>query len=185
MMMTKQETREMLSILKAAYPHSFKDMTLPDASAMLNLWSMMFESDDKNEVYAAVQALIATRTEGFSPTVGEVKEQMQKLKKHDELDELSAWALVSKACSNGLYGYKEEFAKLPPDVQNAVGSPEQLRDWAMMDVDTVQSVVASNFQRNYRTSVKRQKEFAKLPPNVQQMITGIADRLMLEGKENQ
>ena len=88
--------------------------------------------------------------------------------------------MVSKACSNGIYGYREEFAKLPPEVQRAVGAPEQLREWAMMDSDTVQSVVASNFQRNYRASQTRAREQAKLPPNVLQMIAGVSERMMLE-----
>ena len=175
--MTRTEVNEMLAILKAAYPHSFIDMTKSDATAMLNLWSRMFEADDRMEVSAAVDALISSRTAGFSPTIGEVKEQMQKLRKRNELDEGAAWALVSKACANGLYHYNEEFAKLPEDVQAAVGAPEQLRAWAMMDADTVESVVASNFQRNFRARQARQREQEKLPPSVQNVIAGIAKEL--------
>lgn len=177
--MTREETAEMLAILKAAYPHSFKDMTRVDGLAMLSLWERIFADDDKNVVSAAIDALISTRTVGFSPTPGEVKEQIRKLYSANELDELAAWALVSKACANGIYGYKEEFAKLPPEVQRAVGAPEQLRDWAMMDSDTVQSVIASNFQRNYRASQAREKDLAKLPSNVRQILSGVAERMRL------
>lgn len=177
--MTREETAEMLAILKAAYPHSFKDMTRVDGLAMLSLWERIFADDDKELVSAAIDALISTRTVGFSPTPGEVKEQIRKLSSANELDELAAWALVSKACANGIYGYKEEFAKLPPEVQRAVGAPEQLRDWAMMDSDTVQSVIASNFQRNYRASQAREKDLAKLPSNVRQILSGVAERMRL------
>lgn len=177
--MTREDTVRLLSTLKASYPHSFKDVTKIDAEAMIEVWSRLFAGDPKEEVFAAVDALLSSRTVGYSPTIGEVKEQMQKLKHHDELDELAAWALVSKACRNGLYGYREEFAKLPPEVQKAVGAPEQLRAWAMMDTDSVESVVASNFQRNYRTTQARQKELEKLPENVRNMISGIADKLMI------
>ena len=92
---------------------------------------------------------------------------------------MSAWALVSKACSNGIYGYREEFAKLPPEVQRAVGAPEVLREWAMMESDTVQSVIASNFQKNYRATQERQKELEKLPQNVRDMLAGVAGNLMI------
>lgn len=180
--MTRQEVLMVLATLKAAYPHSFKGLEGIDAEAMVNLWTRQFEAEDAKAVSAAVDALIATRTEGYSPTPGEVKEQLRKLRNAEELDELAAWALVSKACANGIYGYKQEFAKLPPEVQRAVGAPEQLREWAMMDADTVQSVVASNFQRNYRASQTRAKEQAKLPPNVLQMINGVAERMMLSDK---
>lgn len=179
--MTRVETAQILAILKAAYPHSFKDMSDLDVEAMLNLWTRIFAADRKEEVGIAVDALIATRTVGYSPTPGEVKEQIHKLKQKEELDEMAAWALVSKACANGIYGYKEEFAKLPPAVQNAVGAPEQLRAWAMMEADTVESVIASNFQRNYRARQARDRENEKLPPNVQDFIDGLADKLRLTG----
>lgn len=179
--MTREDAVKLLSLLKAAYPHSFKDMTKADAEAVIALWERQFRDNSFEDVSAAVDALISSRTTGYSPTIGEIKEQMHRLHHRDELDEISAWAMVSKACSNGLYGYREEFAKLPPEVQRAVGAPEQLRAWAMMDTDSVESVVASNFQRNYRTTQARQKELEKLPENVRNMISGIADKLMIGG----
>jgi len=177
--MTETDTIKMLTILRAAYPHSFKDSTKADYEAMVALWTRLFADDNPAEVSAAIDALIATRTVGYSPTPGEVKEQIRKLRQANELDEMSAWALVSKACSNGIYGYKEEFAKLPPEVQRAVGAPEQLREWAMMDSEAVASVIASNFQRNYRTMQARNHEMAKLPSSVSAMISGIADHMRL------
>lgn len=183
--MTREDTVKLMTMLKAAYPHSYKGLTKPDAEAMLALWQRLFSGDDPAEVFAAVDALISTRTVGYSPTPGEVKEQMQKLKRSNDLDELAAWALVSKACRNGLYGYREEFAKLPPDVQTAVGAPEQLRAWAMMDTDTVESVVASNFQRNYRVRQARQKELEKLPSNVMGFIQQVSNNLMIGGPYEQ
>ena len=182
--MDRNETIKILATLKAAYPGSFKDMTSRDAEAMIELWSRMF-AESYAEVSAAVAALISTRTVGYSPTVGEVKDQLQKLRTANILPEQEAWALVSKACQNGLYGYKKEFAKLPPEVQRAVGSPEQIREWAKMDADTVQSVVASNFMRNYRTQQARERENAMLPPEVRALITGLSDTLMIGGGEHE
>lgn len=177
--MTADETSKILATLKAAYPHSFKDLTRRDAEAMIELWTTMFSAESYSEVSAAIAALISTRTVGFSPTVGEVKEKLQSLMLTSTLSEQDAWALVSKACSNGIYGYKKEFAKLPPEVQRAVGAPEQLREWAKMDADTVQSVVASNFQRNYRTMQAREKEKAMLPQSVRDLIGGLAEGMKM------
>lgn len=180
--MSIEETLMILAVLKAAYPHAFKGMTRKDGEAMAQLWLRQFASESYAEVDAAVNALIATRTAGYTPTIGEVKEQIQRIRKNNDLDELAAWALVSKACCNGIYGYREEFAKLPPDVQRAVGTPEQLKEWAQMDVETVQSVVASNFQRSYRTTVARRKDFDKLPASVQDVVKQISGNMkMLEG----
>lgn len=177
--MTKQDTAKVLAILKAVYPHSFKDMTERDTATLLNLWQRIFAEDDASEVSAAVDALIASRTTGFSPTPGEVKEQLYKLKTVDKFDDISAWALVSKACQNGLYGYKTEFEKLPEAVQKAVGAPEQLKAWAMMDADTVESVVASNFMKNYRAIQQREKDLAMLPPSVKDLLADTAEKMKL------
>lgn len=177
--MTRDDVIMILATLKAAYPHAYKGMTRRDGEALVNLWQRQFADEDPNAVQAAVDALIATRTAGYSITPGEVKEKLHALRTVNELNESDAWALVSKACSNGLYGYREEFAKLPPEVQRAVGAPEQLREWAMMDSDTVQSVVASNFMRNYRATQQRTKEMAMLPQTVQQMLSGVADSMKM------
>lgn len=99
---------------------------------------------------------------------------MQKILSPREMTEQEAWALVSRALTNGYYGAKEEFAKLPSAVQATVGDPEQLREWAAMDRATVQSVVASNFQRSYRDKAKHEREFAALPEEVKSLSRSVA-----------
>lgn len=171
--MNREEVLMVLSTLKAAYPHAYKDLTKRDGEALVALWERQFRNDDAQAVSAAVDALISTRTAGYSIVPGEVKEMLSRLRNAQELDSGAAWALVSKACANGIYGYREEFAKLPPEVQRAVGAPEQLRTWAVMDEETVNSVVASNFMKTYRTQRERQKEHEKLPEAVRTLISGI------------
>ena len=177
--MDVNETIKVLAVLKAAYPHSFKDLLKSDAEAMIDLWSMMFSDTPYEEVNAAVAALISTRTVGFSPTIGEVKEKLHSIKTADALSEQEAWELVSKACKNGLYGYKKEFEKLPPEVQRAIRSPEQIRAWAKLDEDTFQSVVASNFMKSFRIQRARDKEFALLPSEVRKIIGGASENTKL------
>jgi hypothetical protein len=78
----------------------------------------------------------------------------------NEMTEAEAWALVRKAASNSFYGQAaKEFDKLPPILQRLVGTPNQLRDWGMMDSNEFNTVVASNFQRSYRARVKSDKEY--------------------------
>lgn len=180
--MDRTQTIKILAVLKAAYPHAFKDMTKADGEAMLSLWGQMFAEESYEQVNAAVAALIAVRKEGFSPTIGEVKEQIYKLRTQVELDENAAWALVSKACRNGSYHSKEEFDKLPEEVQRAVGSPDLIKQWAGMEAETVESVIASTFKKAYRTQAERAKEVSKLPPQIRQMIGGTVDKFkMIEG----
>ena len=183
--MTRDDVIMILATLKAAYPHAYKGMTRRDGEALVNLWQRQFADEDPNAVQAAVDALIATRTAGYSITPGEVKEKLHTLRTVNELNESDAWALVSKACSNGLYGYREEFAKLPPEVQQAVGRPEQLREWSQMDENTVQSVVASNFMRSFRTTQQRNKELSMIPAEVREMLSDVTKKLELNAAQAQ
>ena len=177
--MTEEDVKEMLSVLKAAYPHSFQNLTRRDANAMIKLWARQFKADDVQLVSAVIDSLIATRETGYTPTVGEIKNQLYRIQTADGLNDGQAWNLVEKACRRGLYHAQEEFDKLPPDVQTAVGGPEQLKAWAQMDAETVNSVVASNFRRTYRTVQERAKEKALMPPEVREVIAGISEKMML------
>lgn len=183
--MDRVQTATILSVLKAAYPHAFQNTTRADAEAMLNLWAMMFAEESYEEVNAAITSLIATRTAGYSPTIGEVKEQIRKVHHHSDIDETSAWVLVSRATRNSSYHSLEEYAKLPPEVQRAVGSPEQLRQWAMMDAETVESVISSNFKKAFRTQAQRQADTEKLPPQIREMIGGFAQNFKMIGDNNE
>ncbi len=179
--MARYQTTLVLSVLKAAYSHAFQNMSKADGEAMLNLWATMFQEESYEEVNAAVTSLIATRTVGYSPAIGEVKEQIRKLHHTNDIDDAYAWALVSKASRNGSYHSVEEFNKLPPNVQRAVGSPEQLKQWAGMDADVVESVVASNFKKTFRAQAERDAEMEKIPSQVRNYIGSYADNFKMIG----
>ena len=168
--MTRDDVIKIMSVLRGAYPHFYRDISKQEAYDTINLWTDMFSNDDASIVASAVKSLIDGDDKGFPPTIGQVKAKMRLLVGSDELTEAEAWNLVSKAVKNGLYGAVEEFEKLPPAVKRIVGSPSQLRDWASMDSDTLQSVVASNFQRSYKVVATREKEIAALPDDVKKLI---------------
>ena len=172
--MTRDDTLDLLSVLKAAYPNFYKDMTRKDADHVIDLWTEMFKDEPVQLVALAVKRHIATDTKGFPPHIGAIKDAIVKIQQPEEITELEAWGLVQKALRNGYYGAQEEFDKLPPVVQRLVGSPKQLREWSQMDTDTVSSVVASNFQRSYKARAAHEREFLALPTEVKQAMTQIA-----------
>jgi hypothetical protein len=86
------------------------------------------------------------------------------------MTEQEAWGYVAKALSRSGYYAQEEFEKLPEQIQRVVGSANQLRDWAMVDNDTLQTVVASNFQRSFRARAKNDKEYLAIPSGIRQTI---------------
>lgn len=177
--MTREQTLGIMAVLRGAYPSFYRDMPKQEALDVVNLWAEMFADDDPALVAAAVKALIASDTKGFPPHIGAVKEQMRKLTAPGEMSEAEAWTKIKRAISNGLYGSREEFDRLPPLCQKLVGSPSQLRDWAALDSDELNTVVASNVQRAFRTMQQRENETAKLPGDVRDFIAEYSARFAL------
>ena len=181
--MTKRDVAELMTVLQANYPDSFKGQSDVVIEAKVQLWYDFFKDHPKAVVYAAAKAFIATDTKGFMPNIGQINEQMQTLKNPCEMDAAEAWGYVYRALQNSGYGAVEEFEKLPPLIQRVVGSPNQLREWALMDAEILQSVINSNFQKSFRITQGRHRDFEKLPGDVKTFVSQIANTAIgrLEG----
>lgn len=179
--MNAKEAAQIIAIMQANYPDSFRGQSDKAVNARIRLWARMFEADSYDDVSAAVMMHMAADTGRFMPPVGVIKDSLAKLRCPEEMTEQEAWACVSRALRNGLYGAAEEFQRLPEAVRRMVGSPAQLREWAMMDTDTLNSVVASNFQRSYRARAKSTREMLATPECVRRAMAQLAEGLaMLE-----
>ena len=173
--MTRDETIRIMSVLRGAYPGFYRGINRKEADATVNLWQTVFADEPYEQVSMAVLALIKSRTSTFPPVPGDVSEKLQELFSPQKMTELEGWSLVQKALRNSLYNAKEEYDKLPPAVQRAVGDPGQLRRWAQSPEDELETVVASNFQRSYRVVQKRELEFAQLPQSARDKIQALTD----------
>lgn len=139
----------------------------------INAWYAIIGDCDYKLMEKALQAYITTDTSGFAPSIGQLLDKLHTIQNPQELNEMEAWSLVSKALRNGYYGAVEEFNKLPPLVQKAVGSPDNLRNWSQTDSESIENVVQSNFIKTYRTVVNRENEIKKMPADVQTLIENV------------
>lgn len=139
-------------------------------SETVDVWQMMLDEYSYNQVSIALKAYVTSDTSGFAPSVGEIVAKIQLVSQPQELDGMAAWGLVSKALRNGTYGAVEEFNKLPPLVRQAVGIPDNLKNWATSDYQTIETVIQSNFLRTYETIVKRANEINRMPDNIKSLI---------------
>lgn len=167
--MTEKEVRQLLAMTQAVYPN----YNPPSREAAVNAWLMCLSQYDNNVVMAAFKAYITTDTSGFAPSIGQLLDKLHAIQSPQELNEMEAWSLVSKALRNGYYGAVEEFGKLPPLVQKAVGSPDNLRNWSQTDVKAIETVIQSNFIRSYEAIVKREYEIKKMPADMQALIEDV------------
>lgn len=166
--MTRQDVQEFLAMVQAAYPNYKPE----NKTAAINVWLMALEEYDKNQVGLALKAYITSNTSGFAPAPGQIIDKIQMMTEPEELNDMEAWSLVSKAIRNSAYNSVDEFAKLPPLVQKAVGLPDQLRIWAL-DEDYSEEVNSSNFIKCYRTVLQRQKEINRMPVKVRNLIEDV------------
>lgn len=164
--MTREETVKIIRIMCDCYPN-YKPNNL---SETVDVWQMMLDEYSYNQVSIALKAYVTSDTSGFAPSVGEIVAKIQTISQPQELDGMAAWGLVSKALRNGAYGAVEEFNKLPPLVKQAVGMPDNLKNWATSDYQTIETVIQSNFLRTYEVVVKRETEISRMPDNIKSLI---------------
>jgi len=183
--MTRREALAVMAMLKTAYPTFYKDLSKEDINAAVNLWATMFADDPAYIVTEAVKSLMCTLK--YPPTIADVKEKIALITQPPAMTEMEAWDMVRRAIS--YYHANEAFRNLPPILQKIVGSPNQLREWALMDVETVNSVIQSNFMRSYRAMAAREREYAMLPESTRQLIQSIAVKMDMKaltgGKANE
>ena len=164
--MTKNEVVKLLMTIQTFYPN----YQVENKEFTINAWYSIIGDCDYKPMEKALRAYITTDTSGFAPSIGQLINKLHEVQVPQELNEMEAWLLVSKALRNGTYGAVKEFNKLPPLVQKAVGSPDNLRNWAQTDSESIENVVQSNFMRTYRTVVNRAKEYQKMPKDIQALI---------------
>lgn len=167
--MTKNEVIKLLMTIQTFYP-SYR---VENKEFAINAWYTIIGDCDYKLMEKALRTYITTDTSGFAPNIGQLLDKLHTIQSPQELNEMEAWALVSKALRNGYYGAVEEFNKLPPLVQKAVGSPDNLRNWSQTDVKAIETVIQSNFMRSYAAIVKREYEIKKMPADAQALIENV------------
>ena len=163
--MKREETVKVIRIICDCYPN-YKPNNL---SETVDVWNMMLSDYTYEQISLALKAYILTDTNGFAPSIGQLVDRVNTFSQPQELNELEAWSLVYKAIRNSAYNSEYEFSMLPEVVRKAVGTPNQLRTWAM-DENFNEQVVSSHFVRCYRSEVAKDKDFRKMPANIQSLI---------------
>lgn len=163
--MTREDTKKLLMMIQASYPN-FK---VDDKTAAVNVWTLVFTDFDYKYIEMAFLSYLRTNTSGFAPSPGQLIELLHDICKPEDLTEIEAWSLVSNAIRNSGYNSVSEYEKLPTLVQRAVGSPGQLRQWAL-DENYNEQVASSNFMRTYRAVREKAVSKSKYPENVKFLI---------------
>lgn len=189
--MTRDETISVLKILKVSYPAFYSKFSASDMTAILDLWTEMFADDDIRVVKVALKKLIETH-KGYPPDIAALKEKIRELvvAATGEPTDEELWQMLRRAASNGYYGAREEFDRLPRVVQRYLGSPSALRDLAVIDEKTLNTVTKGQFLKQI-VSLRERQEFAdSLPEPVKEAVArlcrkpGDCPEMLAEGDIN-
>lgn len=172
--MERVQVIKILGILKTAYPRFYANIKKEEAENTIDLWYEMFKHDDPTLVIMAVKKLITELQ--FPPTIADVKQSMYKIVDKTESD-IELWNKFERAVSRAIYYAKEEFDNLPEVVQRFVGSPNQLKEYALMDGNVVHSVIKGQFLKHIDILKARQKEEKMMLPEVRQLVIGIGTNI--------
>ena len=172
--MTRAETASTLSILVAAYPQFYKNFSNQQMDNVIDLWAEMFADDDVYVVKLALKELIATHS-GYPPDIAALKAKIKELvlaANNAPTDE-ELWQKLKSAISDGYYGYAEQYKKLPPVLQRYLGDAHTLRELAVSDEKTLNTVVHGQFLKQI-TSIREREEFSrKLSPEIKAVLSGV------------
>lgn len=153
---------ELLMLIQAYYPTWKPEIPM---ESIAKAWLAILKNYDRGLIENALM-LYVSKGEHFPPSnPGELISLLVEVETETDT-EMQAWGMVHKALKRANYYADEEFAALPPVIQRAVGSPDELRAWAVMDPSEVGTVVQSNFMRSYRAAKKREQLEAKAPQAV-------------------
>lgn len=172
--MNREKIIDILGILKIAYPRFYANMTKEEAEKTINLWCEIFKNDAPELVVIAVKKLITELQ--YPPTIADIKNTMYTLTDRTE-DNTDLWNRFLKSLKNSGYNSKTEYEKLPEIVQRFVGIPERLKDYALMDLDTINTVVKGQFLKQIESLKIRQKENAMLSEEARKIIQTLSNKM--------
>lgn len=165
--MNRDEIVAILGTLKTAYPKFYAEMSKEEMYNTIDLWTEMFAHENLAIVVGAVKNLINTFK--WPPTIADIKEEMHKLTNEREESPIEMWNLIIRAIRKSTYYADTEFEKLPLIAQKFVGSPRQLREWAVSE-EFNEGVEKSLFLKQYEVIVKRDKEEKMMLPEVRDLV---------------
>jgi hypothetical protein len=170
--MTRDEVIQLLAVIKATYPRWAGGLKADDARNMVIIWSDLLGEFDGQTAMKAARAVILDSE--FPPSIAEIVRKIRLLEGvSSPATGMEAWGLVRKAIKNGNYRAKEEFDKLPLDVQNAIGTHYAIKEWSAMTLSDLETVIQSQFIKSFNAKMATKLEIERLP---------LKDRQLLEGK---
>lgn len=176
--MNKQETAQVITLLAGNYS-SISDKTKEQKQMMLNTWQECLGDLDYRVVLQAVKMAIISSP--YPPTIHDIrKNAIEILKPNEKRSAIEAWEEAHKMISNGIYMTAEEFEKARPEIKKFFGNVRQVKELAMTDSDTVNTVTKGQFLKQYEILVERENARKMLPEKWLNITAQLAEKMSVK-----
>lgn len=175
--MNKQETTKIITFLAGNYD-SIAKKDINQKNIMVNTWYECLQDIDYKLVQEAIKKSIMESP--YPPTIADIRKGAYELIKGEERTAIDAWNEAHSMISCGLYMTKEEFEAHSPEVKRFFGSVRQVREIAMQDSETTNTVVKGQFLKQYEAIVENDRKQAMLPKQMQEISKLLADKMSIK-----
>jgi len=165
--MTREECKRIIAIIAATYP---KFEIGDDPKLTVDAWYLFLKDYEYLDIEMALKIFVSTENSPYYPSASQLIGQINKVRSLKNAQEVDVWREVRPAIRNSGYHAEEEFNKLSETAKKMVGDPQQLREWAMLPSEDIDTVVQSNFKSRFKTMQTRQAEISAMPMEIRQMI---------------
>lgn len=169
--MTRNETIQLLTLLSSNYKSIDEKLKDRDkAKMMLEIWLECLEDLDFNLCMVAVKKAIMSSS--YPPTIHDIRLAATSIVRpqQDDKTAIELWNEAYRMIRKGSYMTTEEFEKHSEPVKRFFGSVAQVKELALTDADTVNTVTKGQFLKQIDVIQSRDKELELLPTSMRDTI---------------
>lgn len=193
--MTTENVKSILALLMANYSNSFKNVEKKDMELIIKTWEAQFKSYTLDEVFNAIMSIMGNDTSNFAPSIGRVKDELNKKFKESVMPSEEAWSIVLNKASCNPIKARANFEALPGNIKKAVKHPKFLESLGNANISS-QGTFKKDFVKNYNEIIENdyqemnansitRLEFCKrnaIPGETIKALNGVADLKQIESK---
>lgn len=158
-----EETKNILSLLKVAYPNQFRNMKKEDGESMLMLWSVQFKDYDYSQVLNAVQIHVSKSQ--YIPSIAEIKSMI--VDSTPKIEDVDYW--------HKRFGYGDETIYFDDDFSEKT-------KWEDVPVDILERMQYHCNPKDYESYNSMARKVIEVTGNTSVKIYTSMDTEFLKGK---
>ena len=193
--MTTENVKSILALLIANYSNSFKNVEKKDMELIIKTWETQFKSYTLDEVFNAIMSIIGNDTSNFAPSIGRVKDELNKKFKESVMPSEEAWSIVLNKASCNPIKARTNFEALPGNIKKAVKHPKFLESLGNANIQN-QGTFKKDFVKSYKETIENdyqemnankitRLEFCErnaIPKETIKALNGVTDLKQIETK---